>query len=289
MNKSFKKFLIYNLGFLLYISLTGCLATTKDTEQLQLSVQQLQKQVNELKISYEKFNKTVQQNQAKLKLDQDQQGNDQQVLAEKLEGTRDELSRLSQRLDDLEAKVSQGASLSFPKQPVAAALAPVPESLPSATTVTVTAPLASLTTVPKPESMPTKVLSPTDLYQVAYNDYVNKNYDLAIQGFSDYLKKYPQTELSPSSQYWIGECYYSKAEFDKAITEFNKVVNSYPRSAKVPAAKLKAAFSLYELNKKDEAIKMLQGIIDEYPLSAGEVKLAKEKLEMIRQNGKTAR
>jgi tol-pal system protein YbgF len=286
-----KQLLIYSIAGFFCLFLTGCLATTGDMDAMKSGLKEQQKELTEVRNSYEKFNKTVQQNQAKLKSDLDQENNDQKVMAEKLDGIKDEISRLSQRMDDLEIKITRTGTTSSAGSPgVISAAIVSPPVLSEAATATGTASLPSLTTVSKAEVvLPGKVVSPSDLYQAAYNDYMSRNYDLAIQGFSDYLKKYAQTELSPSAQYWIGECYYSKAEFDKATREFDKVAKLYPRSAKVPAAKLKSAFSLYELNKKNEAAQLLEEIIDEYPSSSIEVQLARERLEIINQDKKKSR
>lgn len=257
-----KKFLIYSLCFILYIFVTGCFATTQDMTGIEHSLKQMQRQLNELTKSYTKFHKTVQGNEANLKLEIEEAENNLEILKEGLEENRNEVSKLSQRLDDLEIKIMQLQQRLSTTQP------------------------ATQETEGKPISK--KILKPTDLYQVAYGDYISGNYDLSIVGFRDYLKKYPQGELSPSAQYWIGECYYTKGEFEKAVQEFNNVVNLYPRSAKVPTAKLKVAFSLYEMGKKDEARELLEDIIDEYPASSKEVKLAQEKLQMIKGIKKTA-
>ncbi len=257
-----KKFLIYGLCFILYVSLAGCFATTQDMTGLEHSVKQMQRQLNELTRSYTKFHKTVQSNETNLVLEFEEIKNNLQILEEGLRENKNKISKVSQGLDDLEIKIMQLQQRLSSMQPATGGT--------------------------KEETVSKKILKPTDLYQVAYGDYISGSYDLSIVGFRDYLKKYPQGELAPSAQYWIGECYYSKGEFEKAIQEFNNVVDLYPRSAKVPTAKLKVAFSLYEMDKKDEARELLEHIIDEYPASIKEVKLAQEKLQMIKGIKKTA-
>ena len=259
MSKSFKKFLLYTLYLTLHTFSVGCVATRQDVIEIQRSVKQMQKQLNEFNENYKQSNNAIQKNQVNLKLGVEEAGINVQILEEKLEESKNEISKLSQRVDNLEIKVNQL------QQQLSAQQTSTPETLNGRDTTS------------------KQVIKPTDLYQIAYTDYVSQNYDLSIVGFREYLKKYPQTEFSPSAQYWIGECYYSKAEFEKAIAEFDKVIEVYPRSAKIPAAKLKKAFALYEMNKKDDAKKILKQIIDDYSTSAKEVKLAKEKLKTIEQ------
>src|SRR5262245_11140730 len=42
---------------------------------------------------------------------------------------------------------------------------------------------------------------PRELYSAAYADYARGNYDLAIQGFQEYLKNYADSELADNAQY----------------------------------------------------------------------------------------
>ncbi len=264
MSKSLRKFLFCTLLLTLHTFLVGCVATRQDITEIQHSIKQMQKQLNELSESYKQSNKTIQKNQVNLKLGVEETGINLQILEEKLEESKSETSKVSQRVDNLEIKVTQL------EQRLSAQQTFTPETLNVR------------------DASSKQVLKPTDLYQIAYTDYISQNYDLSIVGFREYLKKYPQTEFSPSAQYWIGECYYSKGEFEKAIEEFDKVVDLYPRSAKIPAAKLKKAFALYEINKKDDARKLLKQIINDYPTSANEVKLAQDKLKAIEGTKKSS-
>lgn len=127
------------------------------------------------------------------------------------------------------------------------------------------------------------LLRPDDIYRVSYNDYLKGNYDLAISGFQEYIKKFPDSKLAGNAQYWIAESYYSLKKFERAAEEFDKIIQNYPKNSKVPSAFLKKGYSYLELNRIDEAKELLKDLINRFPLTA-EAKLAEEKLKTLGKN-----
>lgn len=125
-------------------------------------------------------------------------------------------------------------------------------------------------------------VDPKQLYDAAYLDLTKGKYDLAITGFSNYLKYFPETEQAANAQYWLGECYYAKKNFTRAAIEFHKVLENYSTGAKVPSALYKLGLSLLELKSTEQAKKYLQELVDKYP-NTQEAKLAEEKLKNIKK------
>lgn len=119
--------------------------------------------------------------------------------------------------------------------------------------------------------------SPDQLYNSAYSDYMKGSYGLAIQGFEEYLKFYPDTELSDNAAYWIGECDYVQRKFPDAITAFDKVISTYPDGDKAPAAMLKKGYSLLESKQTQEGIRELRSVMQKYPGNDA-AQLAKDRL-----------
>lgn len=120
-------------------------------------------------------------------------------------------------------------------------------------------------------------MSPQTLYETAYLDLSRKNYELSLQGFMEYLKRYPDSEYANNAQYWIGELFYVHQDYELALHEFRKVEENYPNGQKVPAALLKMGFCLTELNRKSEAKTMFHHLIKNHPQTA-EAGLARERL-----------
>jgi tol-pal system protein YbgF len=132
-------------------------------------------------------------------------------------------------------------------------------------------------------------------YQAAYLDFSRGRYELAMSGFRDFLRRYPDSPLADSAQYGIGESYYSVATaatsqgqtdkatraLEQAVQEFRKVIVIYPRGSKVPSALYKEALSLTELKQTALARARLQYLVDHFPQSE-EAPLAKERLAALK-------
>ena len=118
---------------------------------------------------------------------------------------------------------------------------------------------------------------PAQLYSSAYEDYLRGNFDLALQGFTEYHKRYPDTDLADNALYWIGECHYSKRAFPEAIQTFTELLNGYRTSDKAAAALLKKGLAHLEAGDRSQAVINLQYVLYEHPGSK-EAELARTKL-----------
>ncbi|OLC32815.1 MAG: hypothetical protein AUH81_15735 [Candidatus Rokubacteria bacterium 13_1_40CM_4_69_5] len=139
-------------------------------------------------------------------------------------------------------------------------------------------------------------MQPQDLYQAAYIDFSRGSYALAVTGFREFLRRYPDHELAAGAQYWIGEAQlglargYSDAgqteettkALQQAVQEFRKVLANYPRGDKAPAALYKEAITLIELKQPTLAQARLQYLVDNFP-QAEETPLARERLAALKE------
>lgn len=123
-------------------------------------------------------------------------------------------------------------------------------------------------------------MTPQALYEAAYLDLSRKNYELSLQGFMEYLKRYPESEYANNAQYWIGELFYVHRDFELALHEFRKVRDKYPEGQKVPASLLKIGFCLTELDRKTEAKEVFRQLIEDFPQSE-EAGLARDRLREL--------
>lgn len=121
---------------------------------------------------------------------------------------------------------------------------------------------------------------PQALYQTAYADYLRKNYDLAVLGFQQYLKEFPETDLADNAAYWIGECYFSQAKYAQAIKEFDNVFARFPHSDKTASALLKRAYATLEIGQRTQGVSQLQKVIKDFP-SSDEANLARQRLKSL--------
>ncbi len=122
--------------------------------------------------------------------------------------------------------------------------------------------------------------SPDELYRTAYEDYMRGNYDLAAQGFAEYLRRFPDTELSDNALYWIGECHAAQNEIDEAQAAFSRVLEEYPTSDKAAAAQLKKGLLYLEQGDNGQGVVHLQYVVYEHP-GTKEADLARERLASL--------
>ena len=124
-------------------------------------------------------------------------------------------------------------------------------------------------------------ITPTSAFNLAYNDYLNGKYDLAVAGFQRFVKDFPGTSLTPNAYYWLGESSYQQKDYVRAIQSFEYLSTEDPGNEKVPAALFKSGLAAGETGDLAKSKKSLKRVIEEFPTS-DEAKLAKNKLAEIR-------
>ena len=196
------------------------------------------------------------------------------ALEARIESLRIRQQGFDQKLGELLRRMDEPVRQEEQKQPAQPqAKAPTPSAKPDEIAKPkaggLDAPTAALT------------LTPTAAYNQAYNDYLKGNYDLAVAGFEEFLKKFPETSLTAHAQYWIGEAYFNKRSYAQGIEAYERVIANYPKSDKVPAALAKAGVAYAELGNAVKARVLLKRVVDEYPQSA-EAALARRRLAELR-------
>jgi len=193
------------------------------------------------------------------------------VLEAKIESLRIRQQGFDQKLGELLRRMDESARQEEKEPAPPQAKAPTPSAKPDDTA--------------KPRvgglDAPTAALTPTAAYNQAYNDYLKGNYDLAVAGFEEFLKRFPETSLTAHAQYWIGEAYFNKRSYSRAIEAYERVIANYPKSDKVPAALAKAGVAYAEMGNAIKARVLLKRVVDEFPQSA-EATLARRRLAELR-------
>lgn len=122
--------------------------------------------------------------------------------------------------------------------------------------------------------------NPMETYNAAYRDYQRGNFDLAIEGFTEFVAENPGSDLADNAAYWIGESLFSQKKYREAIRQFDDVVTKYPRSDKVPGALLKKGYAYITLGERAQGIVQLQYVVHEHPNSQ-EASLARQRLQQL--------
>jgi len=183
----------------------------------------------------------------------------------------DELAARIQKLESRLAKFEEGAGAATMRSDVV-----VPESAKPAKPGK---PLAQSETPSIVSGMPG--ITPTSAFNLAYNDFLNGKYDLAVAGFQRFTKDFPGTSLTPNAHYWLGESLYNQKDYARATATFEYLVAEYPGNEKVSAALYKLGLTTAEIGDLVKSRKYLKRVIEEFP-SSDEAKLAKNKLAEIR-------
>ncbi len=118
---------------------------------------------------------------------------------------------------------------------------------------------------------------PNQLYDQAAQDLTQGRYALALQGFREFVRRYPAAELADNAQYGVGECFFAQSQFDSAATAYARVEEGWAQGDRVPAALYKLALSRERLGQKDAAKKTFEDLVRRFP-NSGEAQLARERL-----------
>jgi tol-pal system protein YbgF len=261
--------LIPSLAVAVALAAVPASAANKDIERLYVQVAALQSQIADLQRSADESQREIrrltdllaEQNAFFRKTTQDRRLQD--------EAMQTALREMTERLGELDARLqSQAAATLAAAQQAAAAAAPVAPA-------TDGDPAAAAPPVP-----PAPVAPPPparELYSQAYADYARGNYDLALQGYREYLRYYPDTDLSDNAQYWIGESLYAKRLYPDAVDAWDVLLREYPASDKLPDGRFKRAMALERLGRRREALEEFRQVAQRYPNSEAGRK-AKERL-----------
>ncbi len=249
------------------------LAANKDIERLQLQMATLQSQIGDLTRAHEeglrelrRLNELLaEQNASFKKALQDQRVQDEAISAA--------LRDLGERLSELNEKYQSLKAVPPPPVAVDAAGLPPPAAAPPLGAGGATTPPPANPTAPPPAAAP----APRELYSQAYADFARGNYDLAVQGFTEYIKNYPGTDFTDNAQYWVGECLYGKKLYNEAIEAWNTLFRDYPSSDKLPDARVKKGMALERLGRRSQALVEYRFVIDRFPNSPA-ARIARERL-----------
>ena len=191
------------------------------------------------------------------------------VIREKLDDNNVRIGSLTQEVDSLRSSLQQMGPR--PSATSDAADPPAPAPPPAAPrhgrSRTPAAGLAS---------------SPHKLFDSAMADYYSGQYDLAILGFTDYIKSFPKSDLADDAQVNICAAYVQDGKNDKAVEACDLAIRTYPTGDKIPDAYYKKGLALMNLRDVNGAREAWEHVVKTNPdTDAG--RLAKQRLEQIKR------
>jgi tol-pal system protein YbgF len=124
------------------------------------------------------------------------------------------------------------------------------------------------------------------LYQYALDLYFKGNIEESRKAFTEFLKKYPDSDLYGNAIFWAGQTFYAEKKYKDAIDIWEIFLKKcdegkIKKCIKYPDAMLKLGYSYIELGNEEKGKQYLQDLIKKYPDSEP-ASLAKKKLEVLK-------
>lgn len=258
-------------------------ASTKDLERAQDQVSELQQELANVKRTaagkeeVQSVNTRIAEQTEMLLKSNAQLVSKVSELDNRIQTAQGSIEQTSYRVDQLAQQLAQAQrEVTDLRAQLAAASAPVP----GAVTTPGTAGTPSSGEMTVPATAPRPSADPMQTYQAAYRDYQRGNFDLAMEGFRDFVAENPNSDLADNAAYWIGESLFSQKKYREAIAQFDSVVTKYPKSDKVPGALLKKGYAYININENAQGVVQLQYVLHEHPQSQ-EASLARQKLKQL--------
>src|SRR5437867_98889 len=121
---------------------------------------------------------------------------------------------------------------------------------------------------------------PEDLMRTAAVDALAGNYELAVEGYMEFLSKYPNNPRSADAHFGLAETYFNLKQYDRAIAEYDLFLK-YPENGKNESALYKKGLAQAEQDQVQQAVDTLDQVVKKYP-NTSEAANAKLKIRELR-------
>lgn len=117
-------------------------------------------------------------------------------------------------------------------------------------------------------------------YEASFDLIKQRDFPKALQAFSAFLRKYPDSQYAGNAQYWLGEVHLVEGDLQAAGKAFALVSHSYPEHNKVPDSLYKLADVERRLGNADKARGIMQEVVAKHPNSSA-AQLAQQDLRKL--------
>ncbi len=122
------------------------------------------------------------------------------------------------------------------------------------------------------------------LYSNATNDFASGKPDLAAQDWAEFLRYYPDDPFASEAQFQLGQIHLSQMKYSQAEKDFDAVLERYQESKVTPNAYFMKGMALQGQGKTDLAIAQWKLAARKYPKSEG----GKQAAQQLRAFGVSA-
>ena len=112
--------------------------------------------------------------------------------------------------------------------------------------------------------------------RLAFADLLAGNYELAIEGFREFIDTFSTSPRASEARLYIGDAYFNQEAFEQAIIEYDFLLQKYPESDKTVTALFKKGLALSAMNQTQDALTFLRQVVSDYPDSSEAVSAAQE-------------
>ena len=124
-------------------------------------------------------------------------------------------------------------------------------------------------------------LSEQKTYDLALGHFKSENYRAAAQGFTDFLKRFPDSSNLAQAYFWLGSSHYALQDCVSAMPAFQTIVSRFTNSQRAPDAMLSLAECQRDLKDKAAARQTINNLIKRFPTSPA-AKTGKELLSELK-------
>ncbi len=135
--------------------------------------------------------------------------------------------------------------------------------------------------IPPAQQSTGQQLSGQQIYNVAYTNLFEQNYDEAVRLFNQFIDENPDDPLKGVALFWLGESYFAKQLYKEATDNYLKSYTDFPNSEKASESLLKMGISLSGMGEPELACQTLTEFLNKFP-NAPESVLDRAKAEYDR-------
>lgn len=107
----------------------------------------------------------------------------------------------------------------------------------------------------------------------------SSNFAGAVQAYTAFLVRYPNSGYKPSALYWLGNAQYANRSYKEAMENHRRLITLFPAHMRTPEAMLAMANSQVELKDSKGAQRTLEQLVKQFPATeaaaAGSERLAR--------------
>lgn len=271
---------IWLIAFVAMLAPAPAQGADREHQQIMADIRMLQEQTSRLQLLMASLDDALRQIAQKMddQTDATRRAFVDQQLA--VNGVADGVRILRERFDDTNVRIS---SLSQEIEALRVAIPPMQTMYTGLTADPETGlPLESAPSAAPVAPAVSAGVSPQRMYDTAWADYTNGQWELAIQGFEAYISTFPRSELADDAQFYVGQTHYADGAFADAIDAFEAVLLNYPDGDIVPEASYKRGLALDRLGETDRARQAFDLVVKNYPDSTMAT-LAQQALDRLSQ------